>query len=561
MKFTRPPLPAPLHPPRRPYRERVRGFPPGCANFHLNEGSSLPRGLRVDPESGEVVGVPEEPTAALHTFDVVARGPDGRREEASVSIEVADDEDARSDTTDPDPLPASSGGVPASASLASLASVMSLQDKDVRGLFFSDIVIADRRALVRSKDPRVAGCEARHFSCVNPELWPPGWAVDPYTGVVSGPASSVITAPLLLEVQAEASDGFDLRGHLRVRLKAPIVTYKPIRQPVHKPVSARPVVGARDVRFSLAPNSKPLPPGLRMDEAGFIRGVCKESVRTVLTVRGVGGDGVEHFADVEVHILPEKPRIKYKDYKGVAGRELQLLPVVAGGRPDEYRLDAKSKPLPAGIVLDRHNGSIIGTPAQECNCTVAIRAVNAAGVSDEARIKFQIEKRRPVFRYEPGAVSLCVGRPCEIIPEAIATTPPFRVSPALPRGLLLDPTTAVISGQPDVDVPAPMDFTVSDSGTPMKARLRLSTWRAPTVVYPAIEGRVGTEIMCEPDVRSGRVQSYSLARGSLPPGLVLDHTTGVVRGVPEARTPRRVVHLIIRAQCAGVRRCLLLPRH
>lgn len=113
----------------------------------------------------------------------------------------------------------------------------------------------------------------------------------------------------------------------------------------------------------------------------------------------------------------------------------------------------------------------------------------------------------------------------------------YSVSPALPAGLALDANTGVISGAPSA-ITASATYTVTAANTAGQASVDITLEVAhvlPTgLTYPDLAQELGRGVYVElsPRLDAGYGDNWSVSAGSLPAGLSMDPTTGVISGVP-----------------------------
>ena len=118
---------------------------------------------------------------------------------------------------------------------------------------------------------------------------------------------------------------------------------------------------------------------------------------------------------------------------------------------------------------------------------------------------------------------------------------------SLPPGLTLNTSTGAVTGTPTTVGAYPFTARVTDSASPSPATLTrslsIAVWTAlavttaslpdgaPTQAYGAAGGIPATPVALE--ATGGTVPySWSISSGALPPGLVLDPTTGAITGTP-----------------------------
>jgi hypothetical protein len=124
-------------------------------------------------------------------------------------------------------------------------------------------------------------------------------------------------------------------------------------------------------------------------------------------------------------------------------------------------------------------------------------------------------------------------------PSVSGTVTGYSVSPALPAGLTLDPTSGVISGTPVAASSGTYTVTASNGAGTATAALTLVIHGLPTgLTYTSpVTGTVGAALTSLVPTFSGDADGFSVYP-PLPAGLMLDPATGIVSGTPtSARLP------------------------
>ncbi len=148
-----------------------------------------------------------------------------------------------------------------------------------------------------------------------------------------------------------------------------------------------------------------------------------------------------------------------------AAYALQLIGI--GGKPP-YVWSVASGALPAGVVLDPAKGTLSGSPSSAGNSNFTAQLTDS--LSATATKAFSLWAGPSLGITTPGLPGGVAGvaYPSTTQLSVAGGTPPYTwsvVAGALPAGLSLDPSTAVLSGTPALAQPASFTVQVSGGGT------------------------------------------------------------------------------------------------
>jgi gliding motility-associated-like protein len=216
-----------------------------------------------------------------------------------------------------------------------------------------------------------------------------------------------------------------------------------------------------------------------------------------------------------------------------------LTPTSTGGAIASYSV---SPSLPAGITINTTTGVITGTPsAVSTQTSYVVTGTNASGTITTT-VVITVENPPP-----PPAGLTYTSPNVYTVGAAIGTLTPtstggaiasYSVSPSLPAGLTINTTTGVITGTPSA-VSTQTSYVVTGTNTSgtATATVVMTVNIAPptglTYTSPNVY-TVGTAIgSLTPTISGGAIASY-IVSPSLPAGLTIDATTGIITGTPSA---------------------------
>ncbi|MEZ5963528.1 MAG: putative Ig domain-containing protein [Planctomycetota bacterium] len=192
---------------------------------------------------------------------------------------------------------------------------------------------------------------------------------------------------------------------------------------------------------------------------------------------------------------------------------------------------------PQGLVLDATNGELGGTPTAEETAAFTVRATNAFGHADaEFSLRIGVAPAITTTALPDGTIGADYAQTLAATGTAPLTW--ALASGTLPDGIGLDPATGALGGTPTTAGSSTFTVSVSNAhgtDTHELTLVVLSNLTPPTITGPSspLPGATLQSVYLMPFLASGTTPiTWSVSAGSLPAGIQLDASAGVIAGTP-----------------------------
>jgi hypothetical protein len=493
----------------QPYSASVGGSG-GALPYLWSVTPALPAGLSFNTQSGALTGTPGNVGTSSHTFTLVDSSIPPQTIETSLSLTITP------------PLSITTTSLPP-------GNIGAVYGQPVQ---------------------TVGGFAPLTFSIVPATgTLPQGLGLDPNTGVIAGTATATGNSSFTVRV-ADTSGQQDTQAFTIVvnpssppQITTTSLPAGTVNQPYSRTVQAAAGIGA--LTWSIPVGS--LPPGLTIAPLTgpnvTISGTPTTQGTSTFTVRVT--DTLGQFATQALSItinLPARPNITTTSLPaGTIAQNYNQAVLATGTAPLNWSISAGS--LPPGLMLNP-SGTITGAPTASGTFPFTVRIADTFGQSDTQALSILVSTDNPpqiVPPSLPGGTDGVAYGPTTLQATGGVGTLTWTVSAgSLPPGLTGLPSTGstvTISGTPTTQGTFNFTVRVTDSlGQSDTQALSITINQPPpvSITTPSLPaGSIGQPYNQTVAATGGTgARTWSISAGTLPAGLNLDATTGVISGTP-----------------------------
>ncbi|MCI0514274.1 putative Ig domain-containing protein [candidate division KSB1 bacterium] len=261
-----------------------------------------------------------------------------------------------------------------------------------------------------------------------------------------------------------------------------------------------------------------------------------------------------YFDDITVKEIQQVPlAIITSTLADATVNEAYSVTFVAAGGTIPYSWSLNSGALPTGLTLNAASGLLAGTPQSAGNNSFSIKVVDSAVPAATSLTQFSltVQPPPPLTIKTVTLTSGTIGKSYSTALTAEGGVKPYQWTLSngpLPTGLVLNRATGQISGTPTQIGNFPITVRVTDSANPatqVSQNLTLTIETLPPVQITTSSlsgGTVGTAYSTTLTAANGTTPyTWQIQSGTLPAGLTLNSSSGVISGTPTSTGTYSVV--------------------
>ena len=376
---------------------------------------------------------------------------------------------------------------------------------------------------------------------------PPGVTLDGSAGILSGdPTTAGVYTPNIVGVNV---NGLSVNNPVQITVTevAPVWSTIPAQTTTQgDPVSlsVAPYCTGADITYSVTPGS-PLPAGLSISAAGLITGTPTTPGTSNPRIRAVNSGGTVDSAafvwTINSNVAPPVWTTPIPDQTNSTGDTISLnvQPYQSGGTPP---ITYSATGIPPGITFNAGIGTFQGNPTTPGSYFTVVTASNSAGAPTDS-FNWQINAAVvPPVLTPVGEQTSTVGDTINYDASThlqSGSAPITWSATNLPSGVTIAPSTGLVTGTvggaPQVYV---VTLTATNSGG---ADSENFNWTVAAAATAPVWGAVGAKTNVQGTSVGAIDMSLSIVSGTtpitytsstLPPGLAIAASTGVITGTP-----------------------------
>ncbi len=378
---------------------------------------------------------------------------------------------------------------------------------------------------------------------IGPFVWsvssgtlPAGLSINTSTGLITGTPTATGASPITVQV-IDAKNSTATRSGIITVTANPGVTFTPPNGEVGVAYTAQPTAAGGTAPYTWALSAGTLPAGLSISAStGAITGTPTTAIAASVTVRVTDKNGLTATQAGTITIVAA-PSLTGTLAAGEVTAPYNSKFTLAGGTgPNVWSISSGS--LPAGLTINTSTGAITGTPTATGDFSVTVRVTDVNGKIANRTQTISVNAGPAVAFAPPNGE---VGAAYTAQPTASGGTGPYTwilSAGTLPAGLSINASTGAITGTPTTAGASSVTVQAKDANNGTATQAATIT----IVPTPTLTGTLSAGELTAPyssgftlnDGIGPFVWSIDISSGTLPPGLSISTSTGLITGTPTA---------------------------